>query len=91
MKCADRCGNKGEGDERELDKVLRLAVVTEINRVGRCQIVSSFFLQLRKEVKICFWEPLYKCSIFFPKWDNIKLPQKMTNRSRSIFYLMKMF
>lgn len=43
MKCADRCGNKGEGDERELDKVLRLAVVTEINRVGRCQIVSSFF------------------------------------------------
>lgn len=49
MKCADRCGNKGEGDERELDKVLRLAIVTEINRVGRCQIVSSFFAAERKK------------------------------------------
>ena len=50
MKCADRCGNKGEGDDRELDKVLRLAIFTERNRVGRCQIVSSF-LQLRERSK----------------------------------------
>lgn len=49
MKCADRCGNKGRGDDRELDKVLRLAILTEINRVGRCQIVSSLFAAERKK------------------------------------------
>lgn len=29
MKCADRCGNKGEGDDRELDKVLRLLLYSQ--------------------------------------------------------------
>lgn len=49
VKCADRCGNKGRGDDRELDKVLRLAIFTEINRAGRCQIVSSLFAAERKK------------------------------------------